>query len=249
MIIRSSNRKGMNVGNYVITGWVLFLTMAVTMCSSGLDLRVVTSKAVIATTAAQSYRETGTTGRTWGNDTVSLYEEGEFAAPDRYRVKVRNDTGSWDECIQIGDQSYVVTADDADWPWGERKQSCVVLPIAQELEVLDHLVDFELLREQQIDGVDCIHYRANVDALAAKWEAEAEYRPPPEVQNLMQRQSQSMGVELWVGKDDCLVRQMKTEAHLAEYDLVTGQERWVTQKSITRFYRCACGQGATSAAR
>ena len=29
---------------------------------------------------------------------------------------------------------------------------------------------------------------------------------------------------------------MKTEARLAEYDAVTGQEGWVSQNSITRFY-------------
>jgi hypothetical protein len=231
-----SNGDGMNVGKCVITGWAFLLTMALSTCSSGSDLQEVTRKAVVATTAAQSHRETGTTSRTSGGDTVTLYAEGEYAAPDRYRVRVRNDTGSWHECIQIGDQSYVLTANEADWPGGEREESCVVLPIAEELAVLNHLLDFEALPDQQVGGVDCIHYRANVDveALTAKWEAEAEHPPPPEVLNLMK--DQSMGVELWVGKDDYLIRQMKTEARLPEYDLVTGQERWVKQNTTTRFY-------------
>ncbi|NIN66401.1 MAG: hypothetical protein GTO63_17265 [Anaerolineae bacterium] len=232
----SSKGNGTNLRKWVITGGVLFLTVAVGACGSGSDLQEVTRKAVVGTTAAQSYRETGTTSRTSGGDTVTLYAEGEYAAPDRYRVKVRNETGSWDECIQIGDQSYVLTPNEADWPGGERRESCVVLPIAEELAVLHHLVDFEVLPDQQIGGVDCVHYRANVDveAWTAKWEAGAEYPPPPQVVNLMK--GQSMGVELWVGKDDYFVRQMKTEARLLEYDLVTGQESWVTQNTTTRFY-------------
>jgi hypothetical protein len=231
-----SNGDGINVGKCVVTGWAFFLAVGLSACNSGSDLQEVTRKAVVATTAAQSYRETGTTSRTSGGDTVALCAEGEYAAPDRYRVKVRTETGSSYECMQIGDQSYVLTANEADWPGGERGESCVVLPIAEELEVLSHLVDFEALPDQQIGGVDCVHYRANVDveALAAEWEAWAEYPPPPEVLNLMK--GQSMGVELWVGKDDYLVRQMKTEARLLEYDLVTGQESWITQNTTTLFY-------------
>lgn len=232
----SSNGKGMNLGKCVIAGWVFFLTMTLSACGSGSDLQEVTRKAVVATTAAQSYRETGTTSHTSGGHTVTLYEEGEYAAPDRYRVKVRKDTGSWHECIQIGDQSYMLAADDADWLGGEREESCVVFPIAEELAVLDHLTNPERLPGQEMSGVDCIHYRASVDfeGLTAKWEAGAEYPPPPEVLDLMK--GQTMGVELWVGKDDYLVRQMKTEARLLEYDLVTGQERWVNQNTTARFY-------------
>ncbi len=226
----------MNLGKWVMTAGVLFLTMALSACGSGSDLQEVTRKAVVATTAAQSYRETATTSQRSGGDTVTLYAEGEYAAPDRYRVKVRQDTGSWHQCIQIGDERYVLTPDDADWPGGEREESCVVFPIAEELEALNYLVHFEVLPEQQMGGVDCIHYRASVDfgALAAKWEAEGEYALPPGVLNLTQ--GLSMEVELWVGKDDYLVRQMKTEGRLAEYDAVTRQEKWVTQHSITRFY-------------
>jgi hypothetical protein len=228
--------KGTNLATCTITAGVLFLTMALSACGSGSDLQEVTRKAVVATTAAQSYRQTATTSQRSGADTVTLYAEGEYSAPDRYRVKARQDSGSWHECIQIGDQSYVLTAGDAHWPAGEWKESCVVLPIAEELEVLNYLVDFEVLPEQQMGGVDCIHYRASVDfeALAAKWKAKAGYTVPPGVLNLTE--GQTMEVELWVGEDDYLVRQMKTEGHLAEYDAVTGQEEWVSQNSITRFY-------------
>ena len=65
---------------------------------------------------------------------------------------------------------------------------------------------FEVLPEQQMEGVDCIHYRASVDfeTLAAKWKAEAGYAVPPGVLNLTE--GQTMDVELWVGQDDYLVR-------------------------------------------
>ena len=81
------------MGKWVITGWVFFLTMAVSASSTGSDLQEVTGKAVVATTAGQSYRETGTTSRASGGDTVTLYAEGEYAAPDRYPGTLRRNHG------------------------------------------------------------------------------------------------------------------------------------------------------------
>lgn len=81
------------MGKWVITGWVFFLTVALSACSTGSDLQEVSRKGVVATTAPHSYRQTATTSRTSRGETDTLYGEGEYGAPDRYPVTLRRNHG------------------------------------------------------------------------------------------------------------------------------------------------------------
>ena len=224
----------MNVGKYLITGCIVFLMMPLVACSKGSNLREVTTKARIATSEAQSYRMKGTTRYTSDAETHETVSEGEFSAPDRFRVKISADSGWWCEAIKIGDKSYVRKEDEAEWGGGKSGVTCVVLPIAEVLEPLDSLIDLEQLPDEQIDGVECFHYRgkADIDSLVGK--TGMAYQQTPEFLEVMRRTS--IDAELWVGKDDYLIRQMITRIRFPESEPGTGEEEWGTQTTIFRFY-------------
>lgn len=224
----------MSVGKHLITGCIVFLIMPLVACGKGPNLREVTTKARIATSEAQSYRMEATTRYTSDGETFETLSEGEFSAPDRFRAKIIPETGPWCEVIKIGDKSYVRTSDKAEWGDGKSDATCVVLPIAEVLEPLDSLIDLEQLPEEQIDGVDCLHYRGKVDLDSLVEKTRVPYQQTPELLEVMRRAS--IDVELWVGKDDYLIRQMITRGRFPESEPGTGEEKWATQTTIMRFY-------------
>ncbi len=216
----------MNVGRYLITGYIVFLIIPLVACGRGASLREVTAKARIATSEAQSYRMRGTTRYTSDAESFETVFEGGFSAPDRFRVKISADSGRWCEVIKIGDKSYDRTSD--------KDVTCIVLPIAEVLEPLDSLIDLEQLPEEQIDGVDCLHYRGKTDIDSLVEKTGRGYQQTPEFLEVMLRTS--IDAELWVGKDDYLIRQMITTIRSPESEVGTGEEKWVTQTTIFRFY-------------
>lgn len=224
----------MNVRKYLIIGCILFLIMPLVACSKGSNLREVTIKARIATSEAQSYRVKGTTRYTSDGETLETVFEGEFAAPDRFRAKGSADTDWWCEVTKIGDKSYVRTSDEVEWGGGKSDVTCAVLPIAEALEPLDSLIDLEQLPDEQIDGVDCFHYRGKVDLDSLVWKTWMGYQHTPEFLEVMRRAS--IDVELWVGKDDYLIRQMITTIRFPASEPGTGEEERGTQTTIMRFY-------------
>jgi hypothetical protein len=73
-----------------------------------------------------------------------------------------------------------------------------------------------------------------MDALVQREEARTGSQLPPELWELMRRGS--MEVELWVGKDDYLIRQMKRLDHMPEWEAGTAEEEWMRQSTVERFY-------------
>lgn len=224
----------MNVRKYLIAGCIVFLIMPLVACSKGSNLREVTAKARIATSEAQSYRTKGTTRYTSEGETHEIVSEEEFAAPDRVRAKMSADTGWWCEVIKIGDKSYVRTSDELESGGGKSDATCVVLPIAEVLEPLDSLIDVEQMPDEQIDSVDCLHYRGKVDMDSLVEKTGMAYQQTQEFLEVMRRTS--IDIELWVGKDDYLIRQMITRIRFPESEPGTGEEEWGTQTNIMRFY-------------
>lgn len=203
-------------------------------CSEGSNLRKVTTKARITTSEAQSYCMKGTARYTSDAETLETVFEGEFAAPDRFRAKINIETGHWCEVIKIGDKSYLRTSDEEEWGGEKSDVMCVVLPIAEVLEPLDSLIDLEQLPDEGIDGLDCLHYRGKVDMDSLLEKTAMAYQQTQEFLEVMRRTG--MSVELWVGKDDYLIRQMITTIRSPESEAGTGEEKWTTQTTIMRFY-------------
>lgn len=224
----------MNVRKYLRAGCLVFLIMPQLACAKGPNLREVTTKARIASSEAQSYRMKGTTRYTSDDETHEIVSEGEFSAPDCFRVKISSDSGWWCEVIKIGDKEYVRTSDEAEWDGGKSDVMCVVLPIAEVLEPLDSLINLEQLMDEHIGDVDCLHYRgkADIDSLVEK--TGMGYQQTPEFLEVMHRTS--IDAELWVGKDDYLIRQMITTIRSPESEVGTGGEKWTTQTTVMRYY-------------
>ncbi|HJX38965.1 MAG TPA: hypothetical protein VJ714_10205, partial [Anaerolineae bacterium] len=77
--------------------------------------------------------------------------DGEFAAPDRWRVKITTETGMWCEARRIGEQSYVRASHMPESGAAVSEVACVMLPIAEALEPLDLLIDLEQLPDEEIE--------------------------------------------------------------------------------------------------
>lgn len=226
----------MNAEKFLLAACVVCLIMPLVACASGPDLRAITTTASTCTEQAQSWRVQGAASYSSDGETQETTWDGEFAAPDRSRVKITTETGMWCEATRIGDQSYVRASHMPDSGGAAGGGSCVMLPITEVLEPLELLIDLEQLPDEDIDNVQCLHYRGRVDmdAFVEKEKARMGPQLPPELLELMRRGS--MGVELWVGKDDYLIRQMRLLDHMPEWGAGTPEERWMRQSTVLRFY-------------
>jgi hypothetical protein len=227
----------MNVEKHVLTVCIVALLMSLVACTSGPDLRATTTRAITSTLDAESWRVQGTARYSADGETQEWTWEGEFAAPDRSRVKITTETSTWCEATRIGEENYVRTSDMPESGGAGSEMDCVIVgSMTEELEPLDLLVDLERLPDEEIDNVQCLHYRGrmDMDALVHREQARTGSQLPSELWELMRRGS--MEVELWVGKDDYLIRQMKRLDHMPELEAGTAEERWIRQSTVQRFY-------------
>lgn len=195
------------------------------------------AEAYAATEGLQSYRMTSSATITFEGKTIEQTFELEFAAPDHYHGKMTLD-GETHEFIIIGDKQYTRESGSA------RSGNLYVISLSNSilskedtLELLDTLTDLEKLPDEEVDGVDCLHYRGRVDIdrMVDEWKAELDPAQPEyeEMLEAMERQRQmKTEVELWIGKDDYLIRQMKHDMQVPSED--AGQ--WDTSSSIVRYY-------------
>ncbi|HEM62640.1 MAG TPA: hypothetical protein ENO24_10150 [Chloroflexi bacterium] len=226
----------MNAEKYLLAASVVCLLMPLGACTSGADLRAITITARTSTEQAQSWRVHGTASYSAYGETQETTWEGEVAAPDRSRVKITTEGGMWCEATRIGEESYVRASDMPESGAAVSEVACVMLPITEALEPLDLLIDLEQLPDEEIDSVQCLHYRGKIDmdAFVEKEKAEMGSQLAPELLELMRRGS--MEVELSVGKDDYLIRQMKRLDHMPEWEAGTAEERWMRQTTVIRLY-------------
>lgn len=171
-----------------------------------------------ATAGLQSYRMSGSSTciRTciiFGEEISETAFEMKFAAPDRFHAKITIG-GALLEFIVIGDKQYVREPDRDDLGEGVVTEFAFVpLDILRRewtLKLLGSLTDLERLPDEKIDGVYCFRYRGRVD------------EPGP----------MEIEVELWIGKDDYLIRQMKVNQEEGSEDNV----QWGIYTSIVRYY-------------
>ena len=73
-----------------------------------------------------------------------------------------------------------------------------------------------------------------MDALVQREEASGGSQLPRELLELMRRGS--IEVELWVGRDDHLIRQISRLDHLPELGAGTAEEKWIRQTMVVQFY-------------
>jgi len=182
----------------------------------------VIAKAYSATEGLLSYRLTyfGTTSV--GDETSSHHMEVMFAAPDRYHITVMND-GQRDEFIIIGDTQYVTNGSSRALIMASFGSFSSILTKEATLDILDELSDLQTLPEETIDGVKCLHYLGKLDMEKRIEENKRNLQEfntksgnptiTDEQKEEMFEQMRSIEVthEIWIGKEDYLIRQLKTE--------------------------------------
>jgi len=163
-------------------------------------------------------------------------------------------SGGWFETIVVGDKGYVRSQREPQWrvcevytpdsqpPPGPTPGTGTCQVSIQtsdkQLELLNYLVELEKLPDEEIDGVNCSHYRGRVDQdsvvdMLRKRDEEAYGQIPPEYLEMMRRQE--IVIELWIDGDD-YIRQQRSEFRFPEPDSTTGDEKWVTGFSTTRYF-------------
>ena len=195
----------------------------------------------------QSYREVSSMTSTFEGMSSEVTSSMEFAAPDRYHMKTTMN-GEVYEFIIIGDKQYIRQPGNGNWDEGEIKVAVAIVDStpSQEktLERLGKLTDLDELNDEKIDGVDCIHYqgRVDVDRLVKEQKAKLNTSQPGyerTLNALEQMRSVEIGIELWIGKEDYLIRQLKQNMQSPVMETISKddkQERWDTSSLIVKYY-------------
>ncbi len=185
-------------------------------------------KAVLARTQEavadiQYYRSVTFVNITVEGETSSRQMEVDFAAPDRYHVSI-TDNNKVDEFIIIGETQYVT--DDA---FGRMMiqvfpdSHSSILKKEATLDLLDELTAVEKLPEEEIEGIRCLHYIGRLDIekrieelkrniQKSSTESDIPVMSDEQMEEVFEgMRSIDISYELWIGKDDYLLRQMKVE--------------------------------------
>jgi len=172
------------------------------------------AKACATTEGLLSYRTSSSLIYTHNGETTINDSEGEYVAPDRYRGKFTLGNSTF-EVITIGDKNYAWRADNTtDNAW-----SAVIYgwPLSKEdtRSLLDLLTKIENQPDERIAGADCFHLRGEVDMerWAEKTKATLDSTDPMYEEDVEFIEEQAAAteavVDVWIGKDDYLIRQVK----------------------------------------
>ena len=172
------------------------------------------AKAYAATSNLQSYRMTSTLVSIFEGETSEQSSEWEFVFPDRYHGRITLDSETY-EFIIIGDKQYVRAPDNTSGKLSIGVWSAFTPSKEYTLEILDSLTGLQKLPDEKIEGTDCLHYRgkADVEGEIEKQKARLDPEEPgyeERLRGLDALRTIETEVELWIGKDDFLIRQMKS---------------------------------------
>ena len=213
--------------------FVTMITASLSACAviTGKD----TGEPEVTDTPIESYRFSLTSST---DSEITLTNKVEFAAPDRYHVKETNEAGTR-EIIILGDQRYF--KGEVDFSMLVRPADFYHEDITREAtrKWLDRMADTEELPEEDIEGVRCRRYRGLYDyekAIRARYESDPVRRGPPPGEEEIQKEIEMFRehggeryVDLWVGKDDNLIRQLVIES-------VDAGEETITRRSVYEYY-------------
>ena len=231
----------------VKTKLYILLLIAISLVFTGLTgcnkvtrvtLEQVLEKVNAATLEIESFHVTMIT--TEPGDFISR-TEGDFMLPDRMRLVTYQQSVKVGEYRQIGDNVYGWDSETDLWEllaggtaqgirMSMQGSSSIINPdgIADALTDLDYI---EVLPDEAIDGILCEHYQgSNNDVYNLDYYREqVENETDPEVKehlentlaNLEQIQEQtepSALLEVWIGKDDHILRQMRSTMQMTTTD-------------------------------
>ena len=208
MRIRQSKKK-----LPVLLSFALLISLA--GCgNSGPEPEAVISRAIEASKEVETYRAEMTVIQTENGEATRSNALIEFVSPDRlHSIQVNEDETL--ESIIIGQKYYNFTTFDNKWQvrqWPGEVSSINLGAVM--VGILDSLEGLKKIKDEDIDGSECFHYRGSVD-MKAKAEEEKAILDPADpyyeerLQILDMYDKWQHDVEFWVDKETYLVRQLK----------------------------------------
>lgn len=216
---RKSTRKWMRPALAAIT-IVAILAVLMTWQPWNSSPQSIMVKAQSAIADLQSYRFSLIQTSNTEGETSEAKVEVEFSAPDRYHVIQTGDEDDL-EFILISDEQYY--KDSYVSLRAMKSQAGIYSSMLEAtLKMLDYLTDIQKLPDETMDGTRCLRYRGVYD-IEKQWTESLRSRQergiPPisdeEMEERLEELRPSIGsttVELWIGRDDYLLRQMKWDS-------------------------------------
>jgi hypothetical protein len=194
---------------------VIIIAMLMITQPWGLSPQSVMARAYAATEGLQSYRATITGTASDGRILDSIME---FVSPDRFHARITSD-GVTDEFTLIGDKQYVKSGDmSRNMIIVFARSASSILSKENTMQILDSLTDLQKLPDEKIEGINCYHYKGRFDTEKmfekenARLSQMQSSLSPEDYQEMLKGLENLLNVkmefELWIGKDDNLVRKM-----------------------------------------
>lgn len=176
--------------------------------------QTVMAKAYAAVERLQSYK-------IWREYTIVTYKgevskiisESDFMAPDRYHIKTIQGEQQ-NEAILLDKRLFIKSGSmSKDMVTALMVTSSTFLTKETTLNIFNELINIEKLPDEKIDGVECFHYRGTLDMNKESEQIKSGLDPSdPNYERLLadaeQMRLMNHDVELWIGKEDYLVRQI-----------------------------------------
>lgn len=204
----------------------------------GLSPQRVMAEAYVATAELQSYRMWyNSITTTFAGETSETTFESEYAAPDQYHLKLIGD-GGVTEFIIINGKQYVRSSDlSQNMAFAVARSSSSFLTKEITLKILDGLTDLQELPDENVDSTDCLHYLGMIDMERQIEEMKANLEPAnPHYERLLEEMEQlgnwKTKAELWIGKHDYLIRQMKYDYQIPRED----SKQWDISSMVVKYY-------------
>ncbi|MFP3975892.1 MAG: hypothetical protein ACLFVK_06695 [Dehalococcoidia bacterium] len=220
---------------YLIIGLLSLLLVSALGCGSGGNLQETASEAVNITRSAESLRSSQIMIQTFNGETRRSLTQSDSVEPDQLRTQIIGPEG-WREAIIVGNKCYERDSDKPSWHVCDGVWN--LIPLKEELEILRYLVNLKKLPGEEVNGVDCLHYSAEVDFDDYVENQKAEMSPEQlSSANFEQMSEWEMEVELWIARDSHLIRKLGIENRRpTQIEKSEGKEKWVTDTGIKYFY-------------
>jgi hypothetical protein len=177
--------------------------------------QIIIANVYAVTEGLTSYRVNNSIVYTYQGVTTEQFLEWEYMSPDRQHGKLTVEDGTI-EFIIIGDKQYIWGMDNSTGSLQLLTASFGSIHSKDDtLQLLDLLNQIEKLPDETISGVDCLHLQGEVDmerqaekVKAALGSANLKYN---EIVQFINEQliSGKEVVEIWIGKDDYIIRQIE----------------------------------------
>jgi hypothetical protein len=239
-----------NTGILLISILLITITiMPLISCANPLSESILSPEEVIAKSKAvmdglKAYRcETSTVNIDENGNTNQSKGNMEYIVPDRSHT-----TSGDSESITIGNIVYQRLTTESTWSVRNFDQPFVS---SQKLSIgifYEPLVELVALRDENIDGVQCFHYKASRDmkAVAEEQLKRLNQLDPSDPKYVNLRESQEMmvqtlantvlNVEYWIGKGDYFVRRVGFEQKMPIPEKAEKPARELSVTGTYRFY-------------